>query len=103
MAMDELVTDADTDERLLWGLDCVAGQLVVLSRTLAVIAWQFDSAPLARLSLELRQRVGSAMQARQDLSEHRPSRAGRPSVRVGWGRRAYRVTRTRRRPTERAR
>jgi hypothetical protein len=80
-----LVGDDDTDDRLLWGLDCVAGQLVLLSRTLAIIAWQFDSAALARVSIDLHQRVGQVMLARSQLTDHRPSRAGRPSVRVGWG------------------
>jgi hypothetical protein len=83
--MDELVTDSDSDDRLLWGLDCVAGQLVLLSRTLAIIAWQFDNAALARVSTELSQRVGAVMHAREELTDHRPSRVGRPSVRVGWG------------------
>ncbi len=84
--MDEpLVTDVDDDERLLWGLDCVAGQLLLLSRTLAVIAWQFDSRELARVSIDLHLRVGQVMLARSQLTDHRPSRKGRPSVRVGWG------------------
>ncbi len=101
--MDELVTDADSDERLLWGLDCVAGQLVVLSRTLAVIAWQFDNAALARVSTELSQRVGTVMHAREELTDHRPRRAGRPSVRAGWGSAPSRARRPRPRPTEPAR
>lgn len=82
--MEPLVADGDTDEHLLWGLDCVAGQLVLLSRTLAVVAWQFDSRPLARVSLELHERVGEVIQARQHLTDHHPSRAGRHSVRRGW-------------------
>jgi len=101
--MDELVTDADSDDRLLWGLDCVAGQLVALQRTLAVVAWQFDNAALARVSTELSQCVGTVMHAREELTDHRPSRAGRPSVRVGWGIAPSRARRPRQRPTEPAR
>jgi len=103
--MDEtLVAESDSDERLMWGLDCVAGQLVLLSRTLAVIAWQYDHAALARVSTELSQRVGVVMHAREELTDHRPSRVGRPSVRIGWGTaRAPQGGRSRPRPTTGAR
>jgi hypothetical protein len=84
--MDELlVVDSDADELLLWGLDCVANQLVLLSRTVAVIAWQFDDAALAHVSTDLMQDIALVPRAREQLSDQRPSRAGRPSVRVGWG------------------
>ena len=68
----------------MWGLDVVTGQLVLLARTLAVIAWQYDSAPLARLALELRAQVGVTMHERQVLTDVRPDRTERPSVRRGW-------------------